>query len=247
MAKNDNGPFLRIVRGRGRSPVVLTCDHASDRLPDPWQWSEADHWLAGSHWAFDLGAASLTADLAEALGAAAVLSAFTRLLCDANRSEDDADLFRSTAEGRPVGLNADLTATERERRLSAWHRPYHDAIDAACREHPGEAVLAVHTFTPMYIDQPREVEIGVLFDEEEDVAADWAVTMTDRGLAVWLNEPYSGKEGLIYSATRHGRAHGRRPLELEVRNDLASDAAWRAENVPKIAEALLEALGGRVE
>ena len=35
-----------------------------------------------------------------------------------------------------------------------------------------------------------------------------------------MNEPYSGLDGLIYSARRHGRRHGVRYLELEINNAL---------------------------
>jgi predicted N-formylglutamate amidohydrolase len=44
-----------------------------------------------------------------------------------------------------------------------------------------------------------------------------------------MNEPYSGRAGLIYSAARHASAHGKRALELEVRQDLALEARVRAQ------------------
>jgi predicted N-formylglutamate amidohydrolase len=254
MANIDNDA-VRHLAATGPSRVVLTCEHASNRLPSPWTWPDADRWIADTHWAWDPGAAELTSDLAAILGSCSVLAQFTRLLCDANRhadpsgatENDEPNLFRTVAEGHPVALNTAVDAAERDQRLSAYHQAYHAAVDAACRDNPGDAILAIHTFTPVYEGEVREVEIGVLFDEEADVAADWAVAMSDRGLQVWLNEPYSGTDGLIYSASRHGRAHGRRVLELEVRNDLATDPEWRKINAPKIAAALLEALEGAVE
>lgn len=225
------------VGGDGRSPIALTCEHASVRLPPPWTWGD-DAWLVGTHWSVDIGGAELTRDLAAALGAPAVLARFSRLLCDANRAEDDPSVFRDVAEGRPVRLNRDLTAEERERRLATWHRPYHAAVTAMLARHPGRVVLSVHTFTPVYEGRRRDVEIGVLYDREDELAEAFARGMTERGLNVRMNEPYSGKEGLIYAATRHALAAGRRALEIEVRNDLASDPAWRAAHVPAIAAAL---------
>lgn len=228
-----------VVRG-GRSRTTLLCEHASMRLPEPWTWPDEDHWVVGTHWSWDPGAAEITRELADALGAAAVLSRFTRLLCDPNRAESDPDLFRAVAEGRRLALNQDLGQAERERRLATYHRAYHAAADRLIADHPGTAVLSVHTFTPLYEGSPRDVEIGVLFDDEDDLATDLAVAISDRGYPVWLNEPWSGKDGLIYSADRHGKAHGRRVLELEVRNDLATDPAWRAAFVPHLRDALAE-------
>ncbi len=55
---------------------------------------------------------------------------------------------------------------------------------------------------------------------------------------VALNEPYSGRLGMIYSASHHAGRHGRRALELEVRQDLSVDADFRARLVPLVLEAL---------
>ena len=54
--------------------------------------------------------------------------------------------------------------------------------------------------------------------------------------AVAANEPWSGKDGLIYSAERHAHRHGRIALELEVRQDLATDATWRQQLVAVLVD-----------
>ena len=101
---------VEILAGAG--PVVLTCEHASVRMPSPWAWPDADRWLVGTHWSYDLGVADLVRDLAAKTGWPAVLSRFTRLLADPNRPEDHVDLFRTHAEGRPIHLNAGLPEDE---------------------------------------------------------------------------------------------------------------------------------------
>ena len=79
------------------------------------------------------------------------------------------------------------------------------------------------------------MQIGVLFDEEEPLAEDVARVLREAGFIVAMNEPYSGRDGLIYSAARHAAAHGKRALELEVRQDLAVSEAFRARLVPVLA------------
>lgn len=230
--------FEVYVGGDGASPILITCEHASNALPVP--WPDDDAWITDTHWAWDPGAAAVAKELADALGAVTVLATFSRLWCDANRDVGDPSMFRDVAEGRPVRIGqADMA--ERTRRIDGWWRPYHAAIAERAAQ-PGRIVLSIHTFTPVYEGEPREVEVGVLYDRADDLAIDWSVALTDRGLTVWLNEPYSGKEGLIFSAEHHAWASGREALELEIRNDLASDPAWRAANVPKIAAALFEAM-----
>lgn len=215
------------VRG-GAAPLVLSCEHASVRLPEGWAWPEQDEWLVGTHWSYDIGAAELTFDCASALGAPAVLARFSRLLCDPNRDLDSPTLFRAHAEGRDVELNLEMTIDERARRLRACYDPYHDRLDGAVVARPAATVLSVHTFTPIYDGQARDLEVGVLYDHDEGLAAAVAASLAEAGVRVALNEPYSGLHGMMYAAQHHAERHDRRAVELEVRQDLAGSPAWRA-------------------
>ena len=209
------------LEGAAGAPVFLTCEHASERLPDGWAWHPQDARLAGTHWAFDLGARDLVLDLAASMEAPAVLSRFSRLLVDPNRPEDSETLFRAEAEGAPVELNRDLSGEERARRIERFYRPYHDAIDRRLTEHAATVLFSIHTFTPVYEGAVRPMEVGVLFDTQDELAEGAAAAIRAAGFVTALNEPYSGKAGLIHAAERHAQRHGRKALELEVRQDLA--------------------------
>lgn len=219
-----------VVPARDRSaPLVLTCEHASSKLPEPWSWPAEDAWLTQTHWAIDLGAEDLTRELAEDMGAGAAICGFSRLLIDPNRPLGSPELVRALAEGRRVHLNADVDAEERARRIR-WWESYHHAAESVSRDSEAPFLLAVHSFTPVYEGQRRELAIGVLFDHEVEAAERLARAFEPLG-PVALNEPYSGKDGLIYSAQRHADASGKRPLEIEVRQDLAVDPVFRRELV----------------
>ena len=60
----------------------------------------------------------------------------------------------------------------------------------------------------------------MLFDDFDDLAQRLGRGVAAAGFAVRMNEPYSGLDGLIFSARSHGRRHGRRYLELEINNRL---------------------------
>jgi len=216
------------------APLVLTCEHASEQLPEPWQWSASDLRLKGTHWAFDLGAAELTRELASATGAAAVLTRFSRLLIDANRPLEAPTLFRQNAEGKAVELNAQVEPADAERRRSYW-RAYHDAVDRLVASSAATVVLAIHSFTPVYEGKRRDFEVGVLFDHAQAEAERMAESMAQAGFAVRLNEPYSGKQGFIYAAHHHATRHAKQALEIELRQDLAVDSAARARLVEATA------------
>jgi len=216
------------------APLVLTCEHASAHLPDPWTWPREDAWLAHTHWAVDLGAADLTRELAETMGAGAALCGFSRLLIDPNRPQGSPELIRRTAEGRAVALNASVDAAERRRRL-AWWEAYHHAAESLAIDSGAPFLFAVHSFTPVYEGQQRDLALGILFDHEQAVAERLARALEPLG-QVALNEPYSGKDGLIYSAQRHADRSGKRPLEIEVRQDLAVEPAFRRELIARLCD-----------
>jgi predicted N-formylglutamate amidohydrolase len=236
----DSEDYVEIIGGTPDAPVLFTCEHASERFPPPFAWPDADRWLGGTHWAYDLGARELAHDLSRETRAVSVLSRFSRLLADPNRPEGAPEIFRTIAEGRTVTLNASLDAEERERRLELW-RAYHATVDREVARSTANVILAVHTFTPVYEGAPRTVEVGVLFDEETALAEKLRFAVEKAGFNVAMNEPYSGKAGLMYSVDRHARRHGRKPIELEFRQDLAVAAASRARLVAGV-RAFLDAL-----
>lgn len=230
-----------VVDGRCDSApesLFITCEHASNRLPHGRAFAPEDAWIQDTHWAYDLGAAVLASDLAAAMRVRAVLCAFSRLWADPNRTEDSDTLFRAHAEGRTIHLNREIGEGERRLRLEQSFRAYHRAVDAMVAESSASTLFSVHTFTPVYEGETRTLEVGVLFDHAEPEAERLARGLSEAGLNVALNEPYSGKEGLIYAVDRHAQTHGRTALEIEVRQDLAVDPHFRARFIPALSRIL---------
>lgn len=222
------------VEGDYGGRLVLTCEHASSELPEPWTWPKADRWLIDTHWASDIGAAAFTRRVAGLMNAPAALSRFSRLLIDPNRPLDSDTLFRSTADGRTIHLNASLLQSDRQRRIDGFYAPYHRAVRAMVEKSRGDTVFAIHSFTDNYEGDRRTLEVGVLFDDDEEPAYRLVRHLEGAGFHVLPNEPWSGKAGLAYSAVRHARELGRCALEIEVRQDLIVDEAFAA----RLAEAL---------
>jgi len=222
------------IDGDFDSRVVFTCEHASAELPEPWTWPGEDRWLVDTHWASDIGAAAFTRRVAQLMNAPAALSRFSRLLIDPNRPLDSDTLFRENAEGRTVHLNEALLQAERARRIDHFYRPYHAAVSAMVERSRGDTVFSIHTFTDNYEGEARALEIGVLFDHDEEPAYRLVHHLEDAGFHVAPNEPWSGKAGLAYSPVRHAQEFGRCALEIEARQDLVVDESFAA----RLAEAL---------
>lgn len=222
-------------------PFVFTCEHAAHLLPE-WVAEPADVPLLEDHWGWDIGAADLTRALIQLTRSCGVLSRFSRLVCDPNRDPSQESFAVEEVEGHALSFNRGIDAAERRRRQERYFDPYHDAIDRVVRERKGVgtpvSLCSIHSFTPVYLGRARPMEVGVLFDEHDEHA--WRIegALAEEGLETMLNAPYSGREGLIYSAQRHGRAHDIVYFELEVRQDLIDTPARALAAARRIARAL---------
>jgi predicted N-formylglutamate amidohydrolase len=208
-------------------PLVVTCEHGGNRLPNWLSAQPADRPWLESHWGWDLGAVDLSRVLAERSGGIGVFCQTSRLVCDCNRPVDHPCWIRQEVEGHPLSFNQALDDLERQRRRHEIHDAFHAAVDQvlAQRRQDRALLLSVHSFTPQLGGDRRWMDVGVLFDDHRPLAETLAALLGDRGLRPALNEPYSGYDGLIYSANRQGRAHAVAYLELEVRQDLLLDPA----------------------
>jgi predicted N-formylglutamate amidohydrolase len=222
-------------------PFLFICEHATRRLPE-WEASPEDLPFLEDHWGWDVGAADLTRELARLTGGGAVLSRFSRLVCDPNRAPEEESFVVREVAGHALSFNRHVDAGERVRRCARYFDPYHTAIDRALARRVAASrdvlLCSIHSFTPVWDGRARGMEVGVLYDDHGAVAARLADALSREGFATAHNEPYSGLAGLIYSARRHGRAHGVVYLELEVRNDAIAPPERARAIAPRIARAL---------
>ena len=240
-------PF-HIHHGDRASRWLVTCDHATNRVPDcvgggSLGIAPAD---MGRHIAYAVGAAGLTRHLADRLGAPAILTDFSRLVIDPNRGEDDPTLVMKLYDGTVIPANRHVDAAEVERRLNAFHRPYHDALEGLAARQVDTVICAIHSFTPRLAGRAdRPWHVGILYSHLDTRLALPLLDLLRReaGIVVGENEPYGGHlEG--DSIDRHALRPGRPNVLIELRHDLiaAEDGqiAW-ADRLAPILDAALAA------
>lgn len=213
-------PGFQLFSARSLSRFVLTCEHATHRLPVPVPQGAPLRNLLRSHWGWDIGGWALTRELARRLSAPAVGGRWSRLFVDLNRPVSDPTLIRDEAGGEHLPWNRCLTRREIERRVVEVHADYHNRIDRLLIRHLVReiqpVIIAIHTFTPEEFDgRNRRFDVGVLFASQALTAHRAGKSLRDGGLRVRYNEPYSGLAGMMYSANRHGTHHELPYLELE--------------------------------
>ncbi len=224
---------------------LVTCDHAANTVPD---------FVAGGdlglppedmarHIAYDPGAAGLSRYLAEILGAPAIMSNFSRLVIDPNRGEDDPTLVMRLSDGSIIAGNRHVSEAEIARRISAYHRPYHQAIDAALDRviAAGHApvIVSMHSFTPQFHGRPvRPWQIALLWDRDDRLEVPLLARLRAEGdLCVGDNEPYVGSlagDCMWQHGTQRGIAH----ILIEIRNDLISTPEDQVAWVDRLAPVL---------
>ena len=233
----------------GTGPFVIVCDHASNRIAEEYRsFGFADDALQ-THIAWDPGALEVARRLSARLDAPLLWPDVSRLVIDCNRPPEASSLIVVESEGRPVPANRDLSAAERARRLDRIHTPYHEAIDACLARRLAArlptALLAVHSFTPVYFGKPRPWQVGIVFDEDRRMA-DLLVRglKADKALTVGINEPYSPADQVYYTVARHARPLGLLAAMIEIRNDEIGDEAGQQRWADRLANILVAAAPG---
>lgn len=227
----------------GRKPesaganILIIADHASNLVPPGIDLGVAHEDLQ-KHIAIDIGVADVARALCTALGCGAVLAGVSRLVIDFNREPDSPGLIPLISDGVavPGNVGADVEA-----RLAAYFRPYHAAVARTVAAIERPFIVSLHSFTPQLATRPgerRPWDIGILYNVD-DRAARLAIPMlTDSGLIVGDQLPYSGT-ALNATMNLHAERRGIAYLGVELRQDHVSDDAGVRRMAALLAPALL--------
>ena len=242
-----------ILAGRADAGLVLLCDHADNAMPPGYGTLGLPPEQLKRHIAYDIGAAGVTRALAEALGAPAVMTRYSRLLIDPNRGADDPTLIMRLSDGAVIPGNKRLDEAERVRRARLYYAPYHRAIDAVIDQCLASGtppmLLSIHSFTESWKEMPRPWHVGVLWNKDLRLAKPLLEGFYAEGdLIVGDNEPYSGQlEGDCL--WQHATCRGLVNALIEIRQDLirgaAGQAAWAARLCRIVATILSATLSRR--
>jgi len=248
-AASDPDTLIMVENGAGAGPFVLLCDHASNRVADAYQPFGFAADQLGLHIAWDPGALGVARLLSGRLDAPLFWPDISRLVIDCNRPLDAASLIVVESEGRAVPANVGLSGTERARRIERVHAPYHDAIDACLTQRHASGLatilIAIHSFTPVYLGKARPWHVGIVFDEDARMANALIKGLAaDPGFMVGVNEPYSPADLVYYSVSRHARTHRLPAAMIEIRNNEIGDEAGQKIWADRLAEILLAATPG---
>lgn len=221
-AKTIETPVAKVLNPAGKSGVLLVCEHASNRIPAAHNDLGLPADLLDSHIAWDPGALSVAQHCCGLLSARLVVSTVSRLLYDCNRAPDAPDAIPEVSELYEIPGNKGLSETARDTRVREFYRPFEALLAGTLRSHPAvQQLVTIHSFTPIYNGQKRDVEIGVLHEADRRLADAMLHLAGDyTQLSVHRNAPYGPENGVTHTLKQHGDELGIPNVMLEIRNDL---------------------------
>ena len=221
-------PAFGVVNVDGTAAMQLVCDHASNLVPAALADLGLDDGLLDRHIGYDIGAAQVTRLLAKSLDAQAILAGYSRLVIDLNRPPGHPESISEISDQIPIPGNRNLSEPEQNRRLTDLFEPYHGAITEALahlwRRGMPPALFSVHSFTPIFGDEDRPWDVGVLWNRDPRIAKPLMDKLKAKGLNVGDNLPYSGQD-LAYTINMHGGASGLANCVVEINQDQVRDQA----------------------
>ncbi len=246
LGEDDPAPFT-VERSAGSSACVITCDHAGRTIPRRLGCLGLGEQELTTHVAWDLGVAELGRQLSARLDAFLILQTYSRLVIDANRPPGAADSIPTLSERTRIDANAGLSPAQRQQRLNEVFHPYHQRIGREldrrrAGDHPS-VLVALHSFTPVYMDEVRPWHVGVLYGRDQRLAQRVRQEFVrEDGLIVGDNQPYAVCDHTDYTILVHGEQRRLPHVELEIRQDLLStsgDVQIWAERIGRILAATL--------
>jgi predicted N-formylglutamate amidohydrolase len=252
LSPDEEAPF-EVERADGHSPFLIICDHAGRRIPRSLGRLGLPEDELLRHIAWDLGAAGVARRLGAALGAYTICQRYSRLVIDCNRPLDAPDSIVRQSERTVIPGNQTVGADAARQRAQEIFQPYHDeirrALDARAAEGRDTALVAMHSFTPVFLDRARSWHAGVLYNRDARLAGPLLRALRDeQDLVVGDNEPYAAGDLTDYSIVHHGERRGLVHVELEIRQDLIADAAGQdawAERLARLLPTALDRAGGQ--
>ena len=218
------------INPAGSSPTILVCEHASNHIPKFFDELGLSEDVRQSHIAWDPGARDLSIALSNMFDAPLVCSKISRLVYDCNRPIDAPSAMPAESEIYNISRNENISPTEARARFEQIYQPFSKVLDALILEKKSSAIqpilITIHSFTPVYFGQRREVEIGILHSEDSRLADPMLEEAKEiKNIRIERNQPYGPEDGVDHTLEIHGKKHGIPNVMIEVRNDLLADSA----------------------
>jgi predicted N-formylglutamate amidohydrolase len=219
---------VAIETPRGAAPFLLLCDHAGQAIPRQLGDLGLPPGEIDRHIGWDIGALKVSRHLGRQLDSTLIHQRYSRLVIDCNRTPGIASSIPPLSELTPIPGNIAIDDNHAQAREHAIFRPYHQAIsdhlDERQRSGMPTAIIAMHSFTPVFKGHERPWQVGLLFNRQPEFALLLAELLREEGdLQVGVNEPYAMTDATDYTLPVHAERRQLPYVGIEIRQDLITD------------------------
>jgi len=169
LAADEPAP-VTVHNENGSSPLVIVADHAGNSMPRALARLGIPASECERHIAWDIGIAAVCRLVADSLDATLVQQNYSRLVIDCNRTPGSETSIPEISELTPIPGNVGLSEHGKAARAREIFRPYHDRIETELdrRRQAGRpaALIAMHSFTPVFMGVARPWHAGVLYNRD---------------------------------------------------------------------------------
>jgi len=210
--------------------LIITCEHASNRIPSRYAHHFADPDILTTHRAFDPGTSHLARLIAKRFSAPCFEGEISRLLIDCNRSPNHRKLFGPY-----------LNSAERESVFNRYYLPFRQSAQNKITStiNNGQPVLhlSIHSFAPHLNGETRRADIGFLYDprrhSEKTLCGHWLneLKAINPTLQLRRNYPYRGiADGFVTALRKIFTQEKYLGVELEINQKLVAgiNHDWQA-------------------
>lgn len=233
------------LEGAGR--VVLVCEHAANAIPAELGTLGLNEEALHSHIAWDLGALAVAKTMATLLDSPLIAQRVSRLVYDCNRSPEAPDAIPEQSEYHEIPGNRGLSSAERDARVERYYTPFCDTLSTCIEQRiaakTSPALVTIHSFTPVFKGERRDLDVGILHDSDARLADELLkCAEADGALTVRRNAPYAPRDGVTFTLTRHALPRGLLNVMIEIRNDLIANADSQQAMAERLSKYLRDAL-----
>lgn len=222
--------------------LIVTCEHAGNQVPQQYQHIFSDiKDILESHRGYDPGALEIARFLATEYSAPLFICETTRLLIEPNRSLDNHQLYSE--------YSRKLCETDHDQILQQYYYPHRNGVEDVISKLTKPVLhLSIHTFTPVFDEKERTVDMGLLFDPDRKSETDFCAKLMDgleqmlSDIRIKFNEPYKGTDDGFTTYLRTKFAdRDYLGIEIEINQKFRGTEKWELISVG-LKEALFELL-----
>ncbi len=245
---NSNEPELfDAINLPGAAPLIICCDHAGRHIPAALELGITVD-ILDLHIAYDIGARQVAKLLAKKMNAPLLLANYSRLVIDLNRHVDDAMLIPAISDNIKIPGNTNLTEADRRQRIEQMFIPYHkrygEMVDYLQATYSKPIIVSVHSFTPVMQAKKRPWNIGVLWEDDHELAQSLITNFSkNESLVIGQNQPYHASNPRGYAMNVHAASRGVEMAFIEIRQDHIADnhgQRWAADLLYRAVSPLLD-------